>query len=196
MDSQMNNQWLSLAEYSGKYKVSVSTLRRRIRADQLVFSLKFGKYFLRDQNLASLKKLKTKKKQNSNKHELDFISDKKKTTSENEGADFVLHTKHYEDTSKKENTVFPGSEGIGTKTVDFKKSSSSDLLEEKALVNKLMDSQKEFFRQIEKKEIKINEQQNKVADLNTLVAILEKENKELKSLLYQEKEMEEWLELK
>ena len=58
-----------------------------------------------------------------------------------------------------------------------------------------MDSQKELYSQIEKKEEKINEQQNQIADINTLVALLEKENKELKSLLYQEKEMEEWLEL-
>lgn len=43
--------WLSLNEYSNKYQVSLSTLRRRIKSDRVKFSFRHGKYFLKDVSL-------------------------------------------------------------------------------------------------------------------------------------------------
>lgn len=40
--------WLPLAEYSIKHQVSISTLRRRIKADDIKFRFQDGKYFLYD----------------------------------------------------------------------------------------------------------------------------------------------------
>lgn len=40
--------WLPLAEYSMKHKVSISTLRRRIKADDIQNRLEDGKYFIFD----------------------------------------------------------------------------------------------------------------------------------------------------
>jgi hypothetical protein len=40
--------WLSLANYSSKYDVSISTLRRRIKTATVEFKLHDGKYFLLD----------------------------------------------------------------------------------------------------------------------------------------------------
>lgn len=45
----MSNQiWLSLTEYSTKYNVSISTLRRRIKSGELPSRLDDGKYYLKD----------------------------------------------------------------------------------------------------------------------------------------------------
>ena len=41
-------EWLSLAEYSIKHKVSISTLRRRIKAEDIQYRLEDGKYFILD----------------------------------------------------------------------------------------------------------------------------------------------------
>lgn len=41
--------WLSLADYSMKHKVSVSTLRRKIKSTEIQFRLDDGKYFLLDE---------------------------------------------------------------------------------------------------------------------------------------------------
>jgi hypothetical protein len=41
-------EWLSLAEYSIKQKVSISTLRRRIKAEDIQYRLDDGKYFILD----------------------------------------------------------------------------------------------------------------------------------------------------
>ena len=57
------------------------------------------------------------------------------------------------------------------------------------------DMQKDFLQTIEQKDKKISKQKDQIADLNTLTALLEKENQSLKSLVYKEKEMEEWLEI-
>ncbi len=41
-------EWISLNDYSSKYKVSVSTLRRRIKEDAAEYNLENGKYWLKD----------------------------------------------------------------------------------------------------------------------------------------------------
>jgi hypothetical protein len=43
------NSWLPLAEYSMKHHVSISTLRRRIKADDINFRFDDGKYFILDE---------------------------------------------------------------------------------------------------------------------------------------------------
>jgi hypothetical protein len=45
----MSSQWLPITEYSTKYKVSVSTLRRRIKANDIRFVFEDGKYFIADE---------------------------------------------------------------------------------------------------------------------------------------------------
>ena len=44
-----HEQWLSLTEYSQKYNISISTLRRRIRAGSITVKLEEGKYFIVDE---------------------------------------------------------------------------------------------------------------------------------------------------
>lgn len=47
----MNTQnWISLFEYSAKHGVSLSTLRRRIKANTIPYKLESGKYFLLDES--------------------------------------------------------------------------------------------------------------------------------------------------
>ncbi len=42
------NSWLPLAEYSMKHQVSISTLRRRIKSDEVKFRFDDGKYLILD----------------------------------------------------------------------------------------------------------------------------------------------------
>jgi hypothetical protein len=44
-----NNRWLSLVDYSNKYKISISTLRRRIKLENIRFRLDAGKYYISDE---------------------------------------------------------------------------------------------------------------------------------------------------
>jgi hypothetical protein len=47
-----NNGWLALNEYSAKYRVSLSTLRRRLRSGEVQSRFEEGKYWLQDAPLA------------------------------------------------------------------------------------------------------------------------------------------------
>ena len=42
------SQWLTLQEYSSKYKISISTLRRRIKSEEIRCRLENGRYLLQD----------------------------------------------------------------------------------------------------------------------------------------------------
>ncbi len=43
--------WLPIADYAGKYRVSISTLRRRIKSGEIEYSFQEGKYLLKDSPL-------------------------------------------------------------------------------------------------------------------------------------------------
>ncbi len=45
---QIMKSWIPLADYSMKHKISVSTLRRRIKAEDIQFKFDDGKYLLLD----------------------------------------------------------------------------------------------------------------------------------------------------
>jgi len=44
-----NFNWLSLVDYANKYKVSISTLRRKIKLEDIPFKLDSGKYYIVDE---------------------------------------------------------------------------------------------------------------------------------------------------
>jgi hypothetical protein len=45
----MAGNWLPLTEYSSKHQVSISTLRRRIKADDIKYQFKDGRYLILDE---------------------------------------------------------------------------------------------------------------------------------------------------
>jgi hypothetical protein len=45
--------WLPLTDYSSKYKISVSTLRRKIKADDIKYHFQDGKYYIFDEPIKS-----------------------------------------------------------------------------------------------------------------------------------------------
>ena len=47
------SNWISLMDYSNKYHVSMSTLRRRIKNRELKYHLKTGKYYLSDEPMVN-----------------------------------------------------------------------------------------------------------------------------------------------
>lgn len=49
----MSSQWLPLADYSMKHRISVSTLRRKIKAEEIKFRFEDGKYFIFDDSIVS-----------------------------------------------------------------------------------------------------------------------------------------------
>ena len=206
----MNKEYLSLTEYAERYGVSVSTLRRRIRAGRLPVSVKAGKYFLPASragiNGNSAPPLYHDK---VSKNVISSPAPRRSrhaVTSEELGRVAIppavrghRHAVTSEELSRVE--IPPAvrghrhavtSEELGR--VAIPPAVRGRGLEE--LVDKLTNAQELFCKQIEQKDKIISGQKDKIMDLKTLIALLEKENRELKSLLYEEKQMEEWLELR
>ena len=47
------DNWLPLTEYSTKHRISVSTLRRRIKAEDIKYRFEDGKYFIMDEPMGT-----------------------------------------------------------------------------------------------------------------------------------------------
>ena len=150
--TEKSDTGLSLNEYSNKYHISISTLRRRIRSGRIRFYLKAGKYFLRDvkpENIQLLDQLQLPKNNQS--------PQKKKMN-------------------------------LDSVTPDIKLSN----LKSQSVLDQFLISQRDLYKQLELKNQKITDLQNQLADLQTLTALLEKENKQLKALSKQEQALEDW----
>ncbi|MCE3009425.1 MAG: hypothetical protein LW875_02280 [Proteobacteria bacterium] len=50
----MSTQWIPITEYSLKHKVSISTLRRRIKSNEIKFIFDDGKYLIADEPIPLL----------------------------------------------------------------------------------------------------------------------------------------------
>ncbi|MBX2988143.1 MAG: hypothetical protein KF802_09620 [Bdellovibrionaceae bacterium] len=147
----MTASWLPLTDYSMKYKVSVSTLRRRIKAEDIKFRFEDGKY---------------------------LIFDEAPTGSPHHQPQRV----HRPSLTRDEAQRTPGEtdrSGIQARL------SKAELTDEPVLLaaNKLLNELKRAYSQIlQEKEEQILQLKEEVADLKTLVRVLESENGRLKQV--------------
>lgn len=139
------NPWLPLTDYSTKYKVSVSTLRRRIKADDIKFRFEDGKYFLVDEPMSA-------------------------------------HQRTHRPSPESENSLM-GSHPDFAPSADFtmvKMPAASAAQKDEPILtaaNKLLNELKKAYSLIlQEKEEQILQLKDEVADLKTLVRVLESEN--------------------
>jgi hypothetical protein len=145
--------WLPLMDYSTKYKVSVSTLRRRIKAEDIKFRLDDGKYFIVDEPMSTHQRL----------HRPSLDSDPAQV-----GAHQVNETAL--------NTLSPKTD-ISDKIAMAK--NDEPIL---TAANKLLTELKKAYTLIlHEKEEQIFQLKDEVTDLKTLVRVLESENERLKN---------------
>ncbi|MFP5518394.1 MAG: hypothetical protein ACLGGX_00700 [Bdellovibrionia bacterium] len=134
--------WLPLADYSMKYKVSVSTLRRRIKTEDIRFRFDDGKYLIMDEPMDLSSQKGHRPSLNSeltSRHEIPAISE----------------VEIQQKTPKEEPIL--------------------------TAANKLLHELKRAYTQIlQEKEEQILHLKEEVADLKTLVRVLESENERLK----------------
>lgn len=148
-----NTQWLPLMDYSSKYRVSVSTLRRRIKTEDIQFKLKDGKYFIVDEPIQS-----------------NVVSSNLKEHRPS------LNSAHLSEPSKQNTTE---NKGFGARAQE----SEEPIL---TAANRLLSELKKAYTLIlQEKEEQIVGLKEEVADLKTLVKVLESENERLKVLYTQ-----------
>ncbi len=148
----MVSQWLPLTDYSSKYRVSVSTLRRRIKAEDIKFRLEDGKYFIIDEPMST-----------HQKHRPSQTSD-------------TLAMGAHQQLTREEIDWVPASANEFDQTREFvpKPSRDEPIL---TAANKLLTELKKAYTQIlREKEDQILSLKEEISDLKTLVKVLESES--------------------
>ncbi len=147
--------WLSLVDYSNKYKVSISTLRRKIKVEDVPFRLESGKYYIIDEPMTAMaassgSQLELEKPIPAIEKPLSTIAALKR---EIEIPDF-------------EPTRAPSQEGGESVLV---------------AANRLLDEIKKAYTLIlQEKDEQIRQLREEISDLKTLVRVLEGESERLK----------------
>ncbi len=147
----MNTEtWIPLTDYSSKYKVSVSTLRRRIKAEDIRYRFQDGKYFLLDKPMGA----HPGEHRPSQQSDASLMGTQQEASLKKETAEAFLN---------KGQSVF--------------NSSDEPIL---TAANKLLNELKKAYTLVlQEKEEQILHLKEEVSDLKTLVRILEQENERL-----------------
>jgi hypothetical protein len=151
----MEPNLLSLTEYSSKYKVSISTLRRKIKSNDIRFRFEHGKYLIFDESVEREAKRPSQAKVHGR------YSPPPQSPSLNGVAERDYSSRSLD--SEKE----------------FLNTTSAERSEEPILTaaNRLLTELKKAYTQIlQEKEEQILHLREEVADLKTLVRVLESEN--------------------
>lgn len=181
----MTSNYLPLTEYSSKYKVSVSTLRRRIKTKDIKFRFDQGKYFIYDEptqrpsldpvNLASHPSLG---------------SDNAKNMTTGAYRNFGNNTNGHL-SSFREEKVMETFSSPAERAGDFFAESSQNVISQSfgqrndepilTAANRLLTELKKAYTQIlQEKEEQVLHLKEEVSDLKTLIRVLESENERLK----------------
>ncbi|WII73050.1 hypothetical protein QJS83_04080 [Bdellovibrio sp. 22V] len=157
MNVETHGSWLPLTDYSTKYKISVSTLRRRIKADDIKFRFEDGKYFIMDEPMGTHQRVHRPSQE----------------------SDLALVGAHQG--MMKGNDTMSASSKDEMKAQDLnavKANKDEPIL---TAANKLLNELKKAYTQIlQEKEEQIFQLKDEVSDLKTLVRVLESENDRLK----------------
>jgi len=150
--------WLPLAEYSMKHKVSISTLRRRIKAEDIQYRLDDGKYLIYDgsEHRPSLKSENSEPSfsQNSLLNQVGLNSSQ---------IDYLSQNNDYKQ--------------LDQKPVQEKTSEGESVI---TAANRLLSDLKKAYTQVlQEKEEQIIGLKEEISDLRTLVKVLESENQRL-----------------
>ncbi|AGH96796.1 hypothetical protein [Pseudobdellovibrio exovorus] len=178
--------WLPLAEYSIKHQVSISTLRRRIKADDIKFRFQDGKYFLYDQTMRQasqhdLKQEAIKSAPPAMAHRPSLRSEIQSVVS-NTVASSPMMTGSLLATSSAPAPV----KMEATARTEAPAGATSGLEPGESVIsaaNKLLTDLKKAYTQVlQEKEEQILQLREEVVDLKTLIKVLESENSRLRDL--------------
>lgn len=148
------NSWLPLAEYSMKHQISVSTLRRRIKAEDIKFRFDDGKYLILDELVLSGA---PKKMTSAEEHRPSLNSEVQKNS-----VPPVL--------SNMQQSLFFGAQHSDTNESVI------------SAANRLLADLKKAYAQIlQEKEEQILQLREETMDLKTLIKVLESENTRLRN---------------
>lgn len=163
----MQTPYLSLTDYSSKYRVSVSTLRRRIKNETIDYRVEHGKYIVPDQPFESFGFEKSIKIPNTS-NAMTGSGAKSRMNSFDSSNLVTIGTTDLEESKRV----------IAEKTEALHKQ-ENDFATTKLLLNEI---KKAYMAVLQEKEVHIIELKRELSDVNTLVRALERENAKMRGI--------------
>lgn len=149
--------WLPLAEYSMKHKVSISTLRRKIKAADIQYRLDDGKYLILDSAEEHRPSLDTTGRETA-------LAENKNSTMHQTSKPHPLTSSIVNADPK---SVFTHANDSGESVI--------------TAANRLLSDLKKAYTQVlQDKEVQIHSLKEEISDLRTLIKVLESENDRLR----------------
>jgi hypothetical protein len=179
----MPGNWLPITDYSAKHKISVSTLRRRIKADDIKYRFLEGKYLLLDEpvNTQSLHRPSLSDS---------FVNESSQPAMGHQTNHGLANNANHGSSQMQQQTqpemAQPGSQYAGSSALKNQTPPSDANFDGPILsaANRLLTELKKAYSQIlQEKEEQILQLREEVTDLKTLVRVLEGENDKLNSRL-------------
>ena len=161
----MPGNWLPITDYSAKHKISVSTLRRRIKADDIKYRFIEGKYLLLDEPVTT--------------HSLHRPSLSESLVNESSGqaATTAPENRAADQFATQNQEAQPGASALKNPPPPSQDNFDGPIL---SAANRLLTELKKAYTQIlQEKEEQILQLREEVTDLKTLVRVLESENEKL-----------------
>lgn len=181
------HEWLTLSDYSSKYKTSVSTLRRRIKKNDIKFVFENGKYFVPDLSLNLIKESKKsiphappKKTEETKSLGQQFSGKDFLGFEESLDLDFDLELKN----DRRFDSEVSYLDDHESPPQFTRSQSSAESIQIQNILSPLLDQmnrelKKAYSATLQEKEEQIIILKEQVADLKTLINFLESENKRL-----------------
>lgn len=184
--------WLQITDYSNKYRISVSTLRRRIKADEIEHVFEDGKYWLPDAPV-------------------DRYSRKNESGVETNAAQKRETSRLWEDSgSQRPVASLTASHVVATASGTYSAPNKPDLRPAAKVSTRQQPPQQEsdallvaremvkemktaYVQILQEKEEQILQLKEEIADLRTLCRILESDNERLKSEVTKVSSVTNWL---
>lgn len=163
-----NQDWLTLNEYSHKYELSISTLRRRIKTNSIEYKLDNGKYFILDQEPKKQKAIKISEK--FKKMPQTFIESDSQMCEDaysNEQEDRQVSSQSFRN---QENDHF----------LNMQNAAEDAFVTAKELLEEL---KKSYSFILQEKEEQMMYLKNEISDLKTLARVLEEDNTKLRKYI-------------
>jgi protein required for attachment to host cells len=156
------DSWLPLAEYSMKHQVSISTLRRRIKAEDIQYRFEEGKYLILDDEVNQV---------NTDEHRPSLRSDAQPRS--------AVHQKTVSAQVQSPEHHLANQVAAAQSAAAVAQDAGESVI---TAANRLLTDLKKAYTQVlQEKETQIQGLKQEVADLNTLIKVLEFENEKLRN---------------
>ncbi len=174
----MTTQYLPLTEYSSKYRVSISTLRRRIKAEDIRFMFEDGKYLILDEPMSTHQRVHRPSQQASDET---LMGAHAGAIVRESAPVFGFNSFGFQAENKE--SIKEASEEKSRSHSAFLMQNNQQQHEESVLAaaNRLLTELKKAYSQIlQEKEEQILILKEEMSDLKTLTKVLEAENERMK----------------